>query len=225
MAPKLERIEIDHSPWVGVFSSVNDEIALLPANASSRICRIYEEVLDVETKKTTICSTSIVGSLTVMNSKGIVAPIFTSSDEKKILGSLGLNVGYIRGGPNAAGNIVLATDDRGLVPSTITDETKEMIQDVMDVELLVVSIPNMEVLGSAGVISSEGLIISPKVMDSELETIGDFLRLKVELGTVNGGSEYVGAGTVVNSKGAVIGKATTGMEMGRLEEVLFSRDD
>ena len=222
MPSKIERLEIERSPWIGVFSSVNDEIALLPEGISNRACMVYEDILGVEVKRVSICSTSIVGSLTAMNSKGIIAPDFASSEEKKVLKSLGLNVGYIKTGPNAAGNILLVGEEKGFVGQHIAEETKDMIQDVMGVELMEISIGNTEILGSVGAISGTGLVVSPKVMSYELDSIKDFLSVRVELGTVNGGSEYVGAGTVVNSKGAITGKSTTGMELGRIEEVLFS---
>ncbi len=225
MPQKIERLEIERSPWMGVFSSVNDRIALLSKSASNHVCRVYEDVLDVEVKKISVCSTSIVGSLTAMNSKGIIVPDLASSEEKKVLESLGLNVGYITTGPNAAGNILLVGEKKGLVGPNIAEETKDMIQNVMGVELIETSIANMEILGSVSTMSDNGLITSPKIMGYELDTITDFLSMRVELGTVNGGSEYVGAGIVSNSKGAIAGKSTTGMELGRIEEVLFSRGD
>jgi translation initiation factor 6 len=37
---------------------------------------------------------------------------------------------------------------------------------------------------------------------------------------VNHGSKYVGSGVIANSKGALVGDATTPIEMGRLEDGL-----
>jgi translation initiation factor 6 len=225
MPPRIERLEIGRSPWLGVYSSVNDEIALLPEEASSYVCRAYERSLGVDVKKTSICATSIIGSLTAMNSKGVIAPDFATSREKKFLGELGLNVGFIEKGPNAAGNLILVNEEKALVGPSVAEEAKKTIADVMGVELTETSIGNMEVLGSIALMSDRGLVVSPKVMSYELDAIKDFLSVRIELGTVNSGSEYVGAGAIANSKGAIAGKPTTGMELGRIEEVLFSCGD
>jgi translation initiation factor 6 len=40
------------------------------------------------------------------------------------------------------------------------------------------------------------------------------------IGTVNHGDPMIGTGLVANSKGAIIGRNTTGIEMGRIEEAL-----
>ena len=40
------------------------------------------------------------------------------------------------------------------------------------------------------------------------------------IGTVNHGYPVIGSGLVANTKGAIIGKLTTGIEMGRIEEAL-----
>ena len=40
------------------------------------------------------------------------------------------------------------------------------------------------------------------------------------IGTVNHGSPVIGSGLIANSKGAIIGNQTTGIEMGRIEEAL-----
>ena len=44
--------------------------------------------------------------------------------------------------------------------------------------------------------------------------------VNVMIGTVNHGSPVIGSGLVANTKGAIIGNLTTGIEMGRIEEAL-----
>ena len=42
----------------------------------------------------------------------------------------------------------------------------------------------------------------------------------MEIGTVNYGTSFLGSGVVANSKGALIGNATTGIETNRVEWAL-----
>ena len=48
----------------------------------------------------------------------------------------------------------------------------------------------------------------------------DIFDVKVMIGTVNHGVPLIGSGLVANTKGAIIGDLTTGIEMGRIEEAL-----
>ena len=50
--------------------------------------------------------------------------------------------------------------------------------------------------------------------------IEEVLGVEANIGTVNHGMPYVGAGVVANERGAVVSKDTTGIEMGRVEEAL-----
>ena len=40
------------------------------------------------------------------------------------------------------------------------------------------------------------------------------------IGTINHGVPFIGSGLVANSKGALVGDLTTGIELGRIEEAL-----
>jgi len=46
------------------------------------------------------------------------------------------------------------------------------------------------------------------------------MNVPADVGTVNHGTRLVGAGTVANSQGVLVGQNTTGPEMARIEESL-----
>ena len=46
-------------------------------------------------------------------------------------------------------------------------------------------------------------------------------KVPVAVGTLNYGSRTVGAGILVNTKGAAVGSKTTPIEMGRVEDALY----
>jgi translation initiation factor 6 len=56
--------------------------------------------------------------------------------------------------------------------------------------------------------------------DEQMDLIYDVLKVEPYKTTVNHGSRVVGAGTLANSKGALVGDITTPIEMGKVEEGL-----
>ena len=72
----------------------------------------------------------------------------------------------------------------------------------------------------AAVATNKGLLCHPKVTEKEKKQLIDVFDVEVMIGTVNHGFPMIGSGLVANSKGAIIGNQTTGIEMGRIEEAL-----
>jgi translation initiation factor 6 len=72
----------------------------------------------------------------------------------------------------------------------------------------------------AAVVTNKGLLCHPKVTPEEKSMLEEIFDVGVMIGTVNHGVPLIGSGLVANSKGAVMGNLTTGIEMGRIEEAL-----
>jgi len=72
----------------------------------------------------------------------------------------------------------------------------------------------------AAVVTNKGLLCHPKVTLEEKKVLESVFDVEVMSGTVNHGMPLIGSGLVANTKGAIIGNLTTGIEMGRIEEAL-----
>jgi translation initiation factor 6 len=72
----------------------------------------------------------------------------------------------------------------------------------------------------AGVVTNKGGVVNPNTTDWEMERLKKLMRVEAEKGTVNFGSDMVGAGIVANSKGYIAGRDTTGFELGVIESAL-----
>lgn len=72
----------------------------------------------------------------------------------------------------------------------------------------------------SAVVTAKGLLCHPKSSNEELRVLEKVFDVPVMIGTVNHGSPVIGSGLVANSKGAIIGNLTTGIEIGRIEESL-----
>ena len=56
--------------------------------------------------------------------------------------------------------------------------------------------------------------------EEEMDLISEVLKVEPYKTTVNHGSRVLGAGTVANSRGVLVGDVTTPIEMGKIEEGL-----
>ena len=65
-----------------------------------------------------------------------------------------------------------------------------------------------------------GGLCHPDIDENERKIMQEVLDVPVMEGTVNFGMPLVGAGVITSSKGAVCGRQSTGVELGRVEEAL-----
>ena len=99
-------------------------------------------------------------------------------------------------------------------------EAKDKAEDILKIKLTSQSINDMDTLGMIGCITNKGGLYHPDISSSEKGKMEEVFEIKLMEGTVNFGLPLVGAGIVANSNGAVCGRQSTGVELGRMEEAL-----
>ena len=102
----------------------------------------------------------------------------------------------------------------------VPNKYKKLIEDTLDCEVETGQIAKLNIVGSVAIASNKGCLCHPKVTDKERQQMEKLFDVNVMIGTVNHGVPMVGSGLVANTKGAIIGNQTTGIEMGRIEEAL-----
>ncbi len=218
--PRLELMNFNENPNIGVFCKTNENIAFIQKGLSKKIKKKIKEVLDVKIIELSIADASIIGSLLSFNSKGAIICDF--ADENSITRILknDLEVYIIHDKINAAGNDILVNDKGALVHPEMKEKTISEIQNVLDVPVFRGTIGSLKTVGMAAVVTNKGLLCHPKASDDEIRFLEKVFKVPVMIGTINHGSPVIGSGLVANTKGAIIGDLTTGIEMGRIEEAL-----
>ncbi|CAC11203.1 translation initiation factor eIF-6 related protein [Thermoplasma acidophilum] len=178
----------------------------------------FQEVLQVDVRRISIDNSSLIGTMMVMNSNGLIVPY---GSEITGLGDLdGRNVLQLKDKINAIGNDIIANDHGAIIHKNFSNRSRKEIEDTLGVETIRTTIGNILTVGSAGILTSKGMLVNPETDDDELEFLRDFFKVSVKSGTANFGSIYVGASIVANSKGVLVGKDTTPIEMDRIDDVL-----
>ena len=106
----------------------------------------------------------------------------------------------IVGNPNV-GVFVLATDDFAIVPYNLIDEKAEIIKETLEVDVVRSSISGSNLIGSLAVANSNGIVVSPHVLDREVK---QFEELGLKVATIP--SQFTAVGNVVaaNDYGAIV---------------------
>ena len=216
----LQLLDFNENPNVGVFCRTNDNVAFIRKALSKKVKKKIVAAIDVELVELSIADATIVGSLLAFNSKGAVVTDFVDIDTIKVIKDQGFDVCVISDRLNAAGNDILVNDYGALVHPDLEKESIEEIEATLNVPVSKGTIGSLKTVGMAAVVTNKGLLCHPKVTDEEKRLLEKVFDVNVMIGTVNHGSPVIGSGLVANTKGAIIGKLTTGIEMGRIEEAL-----
>lgn len=207
------------NPNIGVFAVANESLAFVATSATPEFIKDVEEALGVKVVPTTISGSYVVGSLVAMNSNGAVVSGMTDESEFELISSV-IPCMRLDEPANAAGNNILVNDNGAIVNPEYTDQTLGELEDFLGVECVRSSIGDCVTVGSVCRATNKGCICSMDATDEEMDLIYDVLKVEPYKTTVNHGSRVVGAGTLANSKGALVGDITTPIEMGKVEEGL-----
>ena len=216
--------DLFNSPYSGVFCATNDLVTLIPPGIPEDDMEAISEALGTEVEVITIGGSSVLGTLIAMNNKGnLVSNLITTLELEKleeITAALDLNLGVLSERSNAIGNNFLVNDSGGFSNERLGKRAKDKAEEILRVSLVSQSINDMDTLGMIGCITNKGGLCHPDISSFEKEAMEKVFDIKLMEGTVNFGLPLVGAGIVANSNGAVCGRQSTGVELGRMEEAL-----
>ncbi|WP_405267690.1 translation initiation factor IF-6 [Methanobrevibacter sp.] len=221
----LKRVDIVGNPNVGVFTLATDDLAIVPYNLLDEKAEIIKETLEVDVVKASISGSSLIGSLAVANSNGMVVSPHVLDREVKQFEDLGIDVATIPGRYTALGNIIAANDKGAIVSPFLSEEAINIIENTLDVNVEATSMVGSDIIGSLIQVTNKGFLISSQAVKSEIKFAQEVFGVEGDIGTVGRGIALVGACSIANSNGAIVAKDSTGPEMARVEEALGFLDD
>ncbi|QRW03878.1 eukaryotic translation initiation factor 6 [Ceratobasidium sp. AG-Ba] len=195
------RTQFENSSDIGVFCKLTNSYCLVSVGGSTNFYSTFESELGgvVPIVNTTIGGTRIIGRLTAGNRHGLLVPSSTTDQELQHLrNSLPDSVAIQRVEErlSALGNVIACNDYVALVHPDIDRETEEIIADVLKVEVFRQTVAENVLVGSYCVITNQDPLVA---------------------GTVNRGSDVLGAGLVANDWCAFTGFDTTAPEISVIE--------
>jgi len=217
-------VQYENTNEVGVFSKLTNSFALVSIGGSENFYSVFESELadHIPVIHTSIAGVRIIGRLTAGNKRGLLVPSTTTDQELQHLkNSLpdSVKVQRVEEKLSALGNCIVCNDHVALVHPDIDQDTEEIIADVLGVEVFRQSIAKNVLVGSYCSLTNQGALVHPKTSVEEQKELSSLLQVPVTAGTVNRGSDVVGAGMVVNDWSAFCGLDTTSTELAVIESI------
>ena len=217
------KYDVYRQPNIGVFINVNDTIGLVPMGFAETKANKLAEYLNVEIFHTAIANTMLIGTLSVMNNKGILLPSTAYQDEYDYLkNETDLEVGVLDTKFNALGNVICANDKGAIVSPALSKDDCKIISDVMGVEVLQKKIAGSHLSGVSLKANNTGGVIHPEAEEKDIEIIADLLSVNMEQTSINGGVPYVTSGILANNHCIIVGSMTSGSEIMNLTRAFLN---
>jgi len=218
------RCQFENSSDIGVFSLLTNAYSLVSLGGSMNFYSVFEaELADhIPVVHCTIASVRVIGRLAVGNKNGLLVPNTTTDQELQHLrNSLpdSVIVQRVEERLSALGNCVACNDHVALVHPDLDRETQEIISDVLGVEVFRTTIAQNVLVGSYCKFTNRGALVHPRTTIEEQTELSSLLQVPVTAGTVNRGSDVIGAGLVVNDWAAFCGFDTTSTELNVIEGI------
>jgi len=106
-----------------------------------------------------------------------------------------------------------------LIHPDLDKETEEIIADTLGVEVFRNSIANNMLVGTYCVLSNKGGLVHPQTTVEQLDELSNLLQVPLCAGTINRGSDVIGAGLVVNDWASFCGLESTATEIQVVESI------
>ena len=220
----LLRQDLFNSPYVGVFCAVSDALALLPPGIPANDRETIAEALDAPVVEATIGGSRVLGTLVTLNSHGMLVSNLATDRERNTLAEIAeqhdLRFGVLDERANAVGNNLLISDSGGVCSPRLSPAARKAAEMTLGIELRSQLLAGMDNVGMLACVTGRGGVCHPEIPDEERQALGRRLGVEIMECTANFGMPLVGAGVVATAAGAVCGRASTGIELGRLEEAL-----
>lgn len=218
------RLHFENSNEIGVFAKLTNGYCVVSNASSENFYSTFEAELGthIPVVHASIAGIRIIGRITAGNKRGLLVPQNTTDAELQHLrNSLpdSVKVQRIEEKLSALGNCVACNDYVALIHPEMDKATEEIIADVLGVEVYRTTVANNALVGSYSSITNVGGLVHPMTTVAELDELSNLLQIPLVAGTVNRGSDVIGAGLVVNDWAGFCGLDTTTTEISVIDGI------
>ena len=197
------------SPNIGIFCSINDNVALVPLNCPDEFSDLVKQ-LDVDIVKTSMANTSVIGIFSALNNNTIIVPGLLEDKEINVLKDHFNEVVVIDDRYTAVGNLITMNNNGILCQKRFAKTLEGSVP---------FEIAESDLVGSAVFANNEAFICHVDAKQEEIDTLRKVLKINGDIGTVNLGDPFVKYGIIGNKKGLIVGNASSGPELNRIDDV------
>ena len=209
----VDLIDFNGNSNIGLFAYCTDEYCLVGREVTSKNIEVLEKVLKVPVHKINIARSGLIGVFLTGNKNKLLVPNIANPNELKKLEELKIDFEIIDTKHTALGNNILCNDDGAIINPDIEGKAIKQIEKALDVPVTLGKIADLDIVGALCAHNKIKGLVHRDAKDKELRLIEKMLKINVDIGTLNFGSPYINSSTIVNDKGFLVGKSTTGPEI------------
>lgn len=217
---RIYRATIRKSPFIGTYVSLFDNNAIVPPIAPKGFLKLLHKYLGVNTVSTTIGGVSSIGPMVAMNGNNIILPRTIVDEELSVISRIYSEAMIVDSKLLAWGNLLVVNNKGGLISNMVPKEIMNQISDFLGLELVPLNLKDYRTIGSLFAISDEVGLVSPLVNSEGLQLAREVLKIRLNTTTVNDGEKLVKLGVLLNDKGLIVGRTTTGPELMAIQSLL-----
>jgi translation initiation factor 6 len=224
---EVAKHRVHGSDFVGAYVIASDKFVFCYRGIEKKIKEMISHTLSAEPVEMSISDSHLIGIFARANSNGIVLSDLATDDELAYLRSLRLDlkIGIVDSRLNAVGNNILANDKIAFVNSEYSNEDVRRIGEILDVEVVKAEAGGFKTVGANNILTNAGFVLNNRSTEKEKQVMDSACGFESVLSTANTGSLAIGLASAANSRGIIIGDATTGYELNRILESLEKRQD
>jgi translation initiation factor 6 len=218
--PHVEKSHYEGDANIGLYAMATDKYAIFPAHY-----KFDHEVLNVPVIHSTVSRTNFNGIFMVGNSQGLLVSSIIKDTElehlKKEMQKIapGVVIHVIDSKNNALGNLIACNDKGAVISPSLREHAKE-ISKALGVPVHESNIIDTDLAGSFCIATNKGFVLTMNADEKEYDFFKKSLHVNGDIGSVNFGGIFVKSGIIANSNGFLVGKLSTGPEIGRIDEAL-----
>ncbi|MEM1558067.1 MAG: hypothetical protein QXR44_02335 [Thermoproteota archaeon] len=211
---EIAKASIWKTPYIGAYSKVFGENAIVNKNTPKGFLERIVEVLKVESiAVTNIAGVHAVSSMIAANSNFIIVPDTIEEEELNELKKLGKEVLIMNSNLKAWGNMMLLSDKGVLFSPKVSKSDAEKVIDFLSIDYGFSNLAGYTAIGALAVIGERICFVSKLLNEDEKNLIEELLKLKTYAVTINNGLMFIRLGMLVNPHGILVGESTTGAEL------------
>ena len=220
----VDILDFNGNPNIGLYLFATNKYCLIPENTPEKISKKVSSVLDVDVLRINIAGTSLLGALLSGNEHTLLVPEIAFETELQKLKDYHINFSVLPTELTALGNNIIIGKKGIIINPNYTHEVSTKLQELFDLGVMKKEFNIVQTPGSVIKLNNQGLLISSLIED-KARWIKRFLGFEsFETTSVNFGNPYISSGIIVNDKGLLIGKLTTGFESMQIQRGLgFTR--
>lgn len=215
----VKRADVRGDPNIGLYLVATEKYVIAPEHLKEL------DVFNVPVIVTTVARTQLNGIFMAGNSHGLlVSDIIMEREYEQLdeqMQKLGTKIHLLKleDKHTAIGNLILCNDHVAIISKILKKHAKE-IEQTLKVPVVVSEVFDVDIIGSMVVSTNRGFVSTINTDEVDFEWLKTHLKVTGDIGTVNFGGPFIKSGLVANTHGFLIGKLTTGPEVGRIDQAL-----